>query len=326
MKPLRIAVIGHGNIGKHHLRILRKHPLVEVCAVIDHATTSFAGPEPFFNSLEEFLAGSQMDAAVVATPISTHFELTRRLLSNGVHVLVEKPITAKPEQARELVQLALEHQRVLAVGHSERYNPAFQVFLEQFRSDITGSLYRVECNRTGPFPQRVGDAGATIDLAVHDLDALCQVTNQKPQWFFAHCEQRIHHHHEDGINAMMGYANGLLIQLTVNWLSPRKNRFFNAYGHRGMLQCNFFEQKVTFFENLHQRNRPDEYGLNGIEVGPEHSFAVSSHEPLQLQWEDFLQRVQNGNCDYQGLDCACSAVEMAEHLLRSAREGKVLPW
>lgn len=325
---MRVILLGYGNIGHHHLRIMANRNDIEICAVID-LSLPLLGETPVFASLQEYLLQTdpamRAQAAVVATPISTHFDLGMQLMQLGLHVFIEKPLAPTFLEAQQLCDFAQDHGLVLAVGHSERFNPAFKVFLNQFHQGITGQVYRIECNRTGPFPQRVSDAGATIDLAVHDLDSLNWVLdNQEPQWIFARTEQRIHPHHDDGLNAMLGYHPDIIVQLTVNWLSPRKNRILDVYGHLGMLRCDFFLKQVTFFENLYNRSHPDEYGIGGIEVGPETAFPVSDFEPLAHEHDDFWLRVNNGASDLVALQSACLAVKNSNRCHESARSGVAL--
>jgi UDP-N-acetylglucosamine 3-dehydrogenase len=328
------VLVGLGNIGQHHLRILKASSQVNVCAVVDFSEPVVEGVK-VFASIRDFWSAvdagevTMPDAAIVATPIPTHYEIASQLLERGLHVFVEKPITPTYAEAWALMQLAHQHGKVLFVGHSERYNPAFTVFLAEFRKNITGQVYRIECNRTGPYPQRVGDSGATIDLAVHDLDSLCAVMQDAvPEWVFARMEQRIHPTQDDGLNAMIGYAPDIVVALTVNWLSPRKNRYLNVYGHQGMLQCDFYLQKVTFFENLYRRSRADEYGIGGIEVGAEVDFVVPKWEPLAKEHEHFFATVKAGGLGdgQEALKRACMTIRLANMLQQSSRENRQLEW
>jgi len=327
MQMLNAVLFGNGGIGRHHLRLLRQNAQVQLCGVIDPANIAVENVK-VWKSAEEFWhdvsvgKAPRPDLAFIATPIHTHFAIAQSLLQQGLHVFVEKPIAPNYEQAIQLTQLANHSGKILYVGHSERHNPAFHVFLREFKRGITGQAYRIECNRTGPFPQKQGDFGATIDLAVHDLDALSVVfDNAAPEWVFASTEQRIHATHEDGLNAMLGYAPDVVVQMTVNWLSPRKARYLNVFGHSGMLQCDYYLQTVTFFENLYRRNKPDEYGIGGIEVGATQSFDVPQWEPLAHEHEDFLQKVAQGQSaqQQQALTSACLAVEIANRLIESAQ-------
>lgn len=323
MALLNGILIGHGNIGRHHLRVLKSKSQACVLGVVDSMQPQLDGVV-VWKDLDQCFAdlaqkNLNIDFAVVATPIETHFELASMLLEKNIHVLLEKPMAESSAKAHALVALAKQHNRVLFIGHSERFNPAYQVFMEQFANGITGQVYRIEINRTGPFPLQAVRAGATIDLAVHDLEIVTRVLkNARPAWVFARNEQRVHHTHEDGVNAMMGYGPDVLVQLTVNWLSPRKNRYMNVFGHQGMLQCDFYLQKVVFFENLYKRSKPDEYGIGGIEVGAETVFDVPKWEPLSHEHDAFLHCVSNGLNDAQSLESASIAVELANQIVHAS--------
>jgi len=321
-----VILVGAGSMGKNHLRLLKASPQVELLAVVDPAP-SVPVDVPLYADLHSCLATHQPQAAVIATPLSTHFDLAKTLLQLGVHVLLEKPISPDLQTARELSDIARQKELVLAVGHSERYNPAFLRFLDLFQQGITGEVYRVDCQRVGPFPQRIGDTGVTMDLSVHDLDVLHAVLGTDPEWIVARKEQRIHEHSEDGIQAWMGFPGEVSAMLTVNWLSPRKERFLNVYGHKGMLYCDFFRKEVSFFENCYKREKPDDFGLEGIESGHEQKFEVQDIEPLFTEHQtffDWVKRRQDGvalreveNC-LTSLESAIWSVHMASEILQRA--------
>jgi len=323
MAVLNGILVGHGNIGRHHLRILKSKANIHVSGVVDAQSPRLEGVT-VWQSLDQALRDladqqSKVDFAVVATPIETHFDLASKLLERKIHVLLEKPMAESTAKTHALIALAKQHQRVLFIGHSERFNPAYHVFMEQFKKGITGKVYRIEINRTGPFPMQAVNAGVAIDLAVHDLEILTRVMdNARPEWVFARNERRIHQSHEDGVNAMMGYLPDTLVQLTVNWLSPRKNRYMNVFGHLGMLQCDFYLQKVRFFENLYKRSKPDEYGIGGIEVGAETQFEVPSWEPLSAEHDAFLNCVRQDAADWPSLQSASIAVELANQIVHAS--------
>ena len=125
---------------------------------------------------------------------------------------------------------------------------------------------------------------------------------------------------------MLGFAPDITVQMTVNWLSPRKARYLNVFGHNGMLQCDYFLQTVTFFENLYRRSRPDEYGIGGIEVGATQSFEIPQWEPLAHEHEDFLRKVVQGpSAEHEhALAGACLAVEIANKLIESAQGRRIV--
>jgi UDP-N-acetylglucosamine 3-dehydrogenase len=331
-----VILLGAGSMGRNHLRLLSALPAFELLAIIEPNPAVFENTAtiavPVFASLQGFAQWEHahlVQAAVVATPVSTHFELGQALLQMGLHVFMEKPLCANSHQAQQLCSLAQEKGLVLFTGHSERYNPAFLRFLQELPQ--IGPLYRLESLRIGPYPQRVGDTGVALDLAVHDLDALYAVLNAPPEWVFATTEQRLHPSFEDGLSAMLGYKDNVFVQLTVNWLSPRKSRLLNAYGHKGMLQCDFFSKQVRFFENNYNRTKQDDFGIGGIEVGQEYEYSVGTEEPLANELGQYANTIfafaQGDKTPAQFLAASQSAVQAVrtvELLLESAQSGKKL--
>jgi predicted dehydrogenase len=116
-----------------------------------------------FNSIAEAAAAS--DALNIVTPTTTHFEIAKKLLAQGKHVLVEKPMTDNSAQAGELIELAKKNNCVLQVGHVERFNPVFK-----YVAGVANDPRYIECQRLSPFPARSMDIGVVLDLMIHDLD------------------------------------------------------------------------------------------------------------------------------------------------------------
>lgn len=322
MEQHRIPIIlfGHGGIGRHHYRLLRANPSVDLLGVVDPALPVLESRVVSHWKELGLVDPGEQTCVVLATPIATHYLLALEMLTVGFHVFVEKPLAWTVQEAQQLQALAKQKGKVLFVGHSEAFNPAFISFLEQYHAGVTGEVYRIECNRSGPYPQKPGDYGATIDLAVHDLEGLTHLLEKdEPEWFFGNAEQRIHPTQEDGLNAMIRFRSGVLATLTVNWLSPRKTRYFNVFGKLGMLQCDFYLRTVTFFENRYQRSRPDEYGIGGIEEGDVRSIPVGDWEPLAMEQKSFLQQVTSRVENGAALQRAVIAVDWAGKLLQSAK-------
>ncbi|NLB63161.1 MAG: Gfo/Idh/MocA family oxidoreductase [Fibrobacter sp.] len=217
------------------------------------------------------------------------------------------------------MELAEQKQKVLQIGHSERFNPAFKVFQELMEANIVGDIYRMEINRSGPFPQQKINAGATIDLAVHDLEIVSRLMkNKKPLGVFAYSEKRIAKKFEDGITALFRFENEILVQITANWLSPRKNRYISVYGYKGLLHCDLFHQKVIFYENKHKRDKADEYGIGGIEEGAKVSYEVPKWEPLAAEHNEFFDNIAAGKNDTESLETASTAVYLANLVMKAA--------
>lgn len=328
---LRVAVVGAGSMGRNHARVLQTLPSVEVTAVVDpdenaaRAVGRLHGGKAYM-SLADALA-SPIDAAVVATPTQLHFDVARTLLGAGVHVLVEKPIAATLEQARELARVAERERRILAVGHVERFNPAVRLLARKLQQGALGRIFEVRSRRVGPFPARVRDVGVALDLATHDLDVMRFVVGTEVDRVYAEAKREIHTSREDLVSAVLRFSDDVVGSLEVNWLTPTKTRELTVTGERGMFHVDYLTQDLHFFENADAA--PIGWAtmsvLRGVSEGSMTRLVVRKTEPLRVELEEFLAAVATGDVSriVSPAD-AIRALELAEALTRSAREHRAL--
>jgi predicted dehydrogenase len=170
IKKLRVGVVGVGHIGSNHARLYREISAAEFAAVYDVDLVRGNAIGRKFEavptkSLDEFI--DMVDAASVATPTNTHYEIARSLLGHGKHVLVEKPITDNTAHAAELAELAARKGLIFQVGHVERFNPV----LSALEKHLTHPRF-IEAHRLSPYPDRGTDIGVVLDLMIHDLEVI----------------------------------------------------------------------------------------------------------------------------------------------------------
>jgi predicted dehydrogenase len=229
MAKVKVAVLGTGSLGQHHVRIyseLHAAGQVELTGIFDsHPETARKIAEKHrvkvFSSVAEAAAAS--DALNIATPTTTHFELAKALLTQGRHVLVEKPMTDDSAQAAELVELAQRHNCVLQVGHVERFNPVFK-FLESVATEPKF----IECHRLSPYPARSTDIGVVLDLMIHDLDVVLAFV-KSPVVSVDAVGIPVLSRSEDIANARLRFANGCIANLTVSRISPERMRKIRVF-------------------------------------------------------------------------------------------------
>jgi len=227
MKKLRIGVVGLGRLGSIHSQIyskLKNVGLVGICD-IDKDTASSVGSAlgvQWFTDYRRLLE-KDIDAVSIVTPTYLHHRIAKFFLNNGVHCLIEKPITKALREASELVRLAKEKGLILQVGHVERFNSAVQA--------IERLLPRprfIEVHRLGPFTPRVKDVGVVLDLMIHDIDIVLGLTKSKIQDIQA-VGMKILTRHEDIANARLRFKNGTVCDLTASRVTDdtlRKIRIF----------------------------------------------------------------------------------------------------
>ncbi len=170
MSKPRVGVVGVGHIGKNHARLYAELPSAEFSAIYDIDAEKARQLAQEFettaaSSLEDF--ADRVDAASLATPTSSHFEVARKLLDRGKHLLIEKPIAENTADASALVELAAQRQLVLQVGHVERFNPVLGALEER----LTHPRF-IEAHRLSPYPNRSTEIGVVLDLMIHDLEII----------------------------------------------------------------------------------------------------------------------------------------------------------
>jgi predicted dehydrogenase len=278
---LRIAVIGVGHLGRHHARILATLPGVVLVAAVDliperaRAAAEPAGADALGESLD--LIG-RVDAVTIAVPTSDHLAVARPFLSRGVHVLVEKPMAASTAEADEMIALAEASGALLAVGHSERFNPAMRA-----ASPILRTPRFIEVHRLSGFPERSLDIDVVFDVMIHDLDVILSVDRTDVVAVEAIgvpvLTPRI-----DIANARVRFASGCIANLTASRISRdkvRKVRFFQPDMYASI------DYAAQDLEVWRLRPRPGE--RPAIEGGP---VPVTKDEPLRAELADFAAAIQ----------------------------------
>ena len=316
-------------MGRHHARVIAESPETELVVIVDPSEAvdelAYRHRSARLDSIEELLAGTPPDAAVVAVPTADHAEVAAMLLKADIPVLVEKPIAATAEEAAMLVELAERRGLPLTVGHVERFNPAVTALRDKLRSEELGRVFQVHARRLSPFPLRIGDTGAAFDLATHDLDLMCVLAG-KPIRVSAEIDRRAHRTHEDLLAATLRFDSGVIGLLEVNWLTPTKVRQLTVTGERGMLVVDYLNQHLTLYENAHESvSWPTLDVFDGVTEGNVVRFAINRVEPLRAQLDEFVRLI--AGTDNRSVTPAegVRALELALAVVESGRRGETLP-
>ena len=282
----RVAVIGVGHLGKHHARILASLPGVELVAVVDtnraraEEIAAANGTRALFDARE--LLG-QVDAVTIAVPTERHREVALPFLKSGVPALVEKPIARSLEEADQLIEAAADAGVVLAVGQTERFNPA----LAAARPLITDPRF-IEVHRLGTFPERSLDIDVVFDLMIHDLDVVLSVVDSDVESLEA-VGVPVITSRVDIANARLRFANGCIVNLTASRISRdrvRKIRFFQPSAY---VSIDYATQKVEVYRLVKGSGPLDgAQGKPAIEGG---EVQVPNEEPLKLELADFVDAI-----------------------------------
>ena len=230
-RPLRFVVVGAGHLGRIHAKLVASHDDIELVGVVDPVAASGVAKEfgtLGFASLDEAFPVLHrpdlvVDGAIVATPTVTHDSVAQRLLGNGIHVLVEKPITDDVETAQQLVKAAESARRVLQVGHVERFNPAVEVAQARIQDPKF-----IEARRLCRHTFRSTDVGVVHDLMIHDIDLVLSTVKSRPVDVQAFGVSVLGDS-EDIAHATIRFENGCIANLVASRVSLEAERRLNVY-------------------------------------------------------------------------------------------------
>lgn len=280
---MKAVVIGVGHLGRHHARILASMPDVTLAGVVD-TNQDRAGQVAAAHGTQAYRDFREVpgtpDVAVVAVPTESHASVALPLLAAGVHVLVEKPVAQTVAEANDLIEAAAARGLVLAVGHSERFNPA----VAAARPFVTDPRF-IEVHRLGTFPDRSLDIDVVLDLMIHDLDLILSLVPSTVDGVEA-VGVPVLTPRVDIANARIRFANGCIANLTASRISRepvRKIRFFQRDSY---VSIDTASRDVEMFKLT-----PQAAGLPSIGGG---RLEVSGNEPLRSELEDFLAAVREG--------------------------------
>jgi predicted dehydrogenase len=242
VRPLRLAVIGAGHLGRIHARLARSLEGAELVAVADTSKRAReeVAAEMGVRVVEDFhhLIGG-IDAAIVATPTSTHGEVGCRLLDAGIPLFVEKPLAGSITVADELVRRAQSRGLVLQVGHVERFNPAFTA-----ASPLLCDVRYISAERLSGYPARSTDVGVVLDLMIHDLDIAQSVAAAPVRGIDAYGAVVIGPH-EDVATARLEFENGCIASLTASRVSYVSRRLMHLFTPAGYIAVDFASREST---------------------------------------------------------------------------------
>lgn len=294
--PVRAALVGAGQMGRLHARVLSEHEGVELRAVVDPDDqadrVALLSRARRLQSVDELLSGEPIDFAVVTVPTAKHADVALQLVGAGIPVLVEKPIAATVEEAAVLIETAATKGVPLAIGHVERFNPAVRELQRRLDEQALGRVFQVHTRRLSPFPPRIGDTGVALDLATHDLDLMCRLAGTATR-IAAETDRKAHRTREDLLAALLRFDSGALGLLEVNWLTPTKVRQLTVTGERGMFVVDYLNQHLTLYENAQASEAWQSLDLfDGVTEGNVTRFAIEREEPLRAQLEAFVHAVR----------------------------------
>ena len=297
---VRVGVVGVGHIGSNHARLYAEVPSANFTGVydVDVARGNAVGKKfgaTSARSLDEFIG--MVDAASVATPTNTHYEIARSLLAHGKHALVEKPITDNTTHAAELTKLAARNGLILQVGHVERFNPV----LSALERHLTHPRF-IEAHRLAPYPGRSTDIGVVLDLMIHDLEVILHFVRSPVQSIDA-VGVPVLSHGEDIANARLRFENGCVANVTSSRISPERMRKIRVFQEDAYLSLDYQNQSGEIYRSVGGRITRDR-----VEIERE--------EPLKRQLTSFIECASTGRQPRVSGFQATAALELAVEITK----------
>ena len=276
---IRLAVAGVGHFGRQHVRVARGLSCISCVGVYDHngGRASEVAREfevPILESLDAVAEAA--DAVVVATPTARHGEIAEYLLERGCDVLIEKPITAKLDEAERLIQKSRSGGRVLGVGHIERHNPAVEAALR-----LVSDPQFIEVHRLGVFTQRSLDVDVVLDLMIHDIQIVQSLVG-RPTAEIRAVGMPVLTPTIDIANARIGFEGGCIANLTASRVSTDRVRKCRIFGPAHYVSVDMHAQTLQAYRLSRDGSRPE---IVPVEVPVRHE------EPLVRELTDFAYAV-----------------------------------
>ena len=251
MVPVKVGVIGIGNMGWHHARVLSLLKDADLVGVADpDAQRGALATEQFgcrwFSDYRTML--EEVEAVCIAVPTLLHHSVGLACLEAGSHVLIEKPIAASQEEAAALIDAASRVGRLLQVGHIERFNPAFRELTKVVANE---EVVVLEARRHSPHADRANDVSVVLDLMIHDLDLVLELASSSVVQLAA-AGGRSSDGPIDYVNATLGFENGVVASLTASKMSHRKIRTLSAHCRASLVETDFLNHNLHIHRRAHE--------------------------------------------------------------------------
>lgn len=335
MSQIRVLVVGGGHLGKIHLKLLHEHsptaglPEIVPVGVIDPVTGSREALSqqwhlPGYAAIED--CDLEFEAAIIATPTRSHFEVATELLLAGKHLLIEKPLTLTARDSQQLIDMANDRDLVVQVGHVERFNPVFQ----EARRCIERPRY-LELHRASRFTGRSTDVGVVMDLMIHDIDLMLNLVDADVQRVEA-LGVSTFGDHEDMAQARVSFTNGAVANLWASRCSYAPQRTIKLFGTNGFVHADLTSRQVTtvmapediqakrlIYNRLSpdaKRNLTDQLFET---VLPQRSYEVAGSNALLDEQADFFLAIATGSENQIPAVDGHRAVVVANQILSAIR-------
>ena len=325
MSSRRIVIVGTGNMGRIHARILSDMGVLAGVADTDMATVEEVAQThntKAFNDFESMLDETKPDGVVISTPTSTHANIARAIATNydGIKgILIEKPMTSTLEDGKNLAEVVKEKGIVVLVSHSEIYNPIVERALTLIKTDAIGTPRSVIHDRRGfVAPDRIESLGDVFeDIGVHDFDIMARISNGHAK-LYAQSNKQGEIHNSGTV--MVKFDSGTEHTFHLSRQYAGRRRYMDVSGTKGTLVLDLFGQIIKI---QHLDQAPVAKG-DTIQL-PERGATIKVYgEPVREVIKDFLKCIETGESPRVNIDDGLHALDIVEAARKSAESGKII--
>ena len=318
MDKVNISLIGVGRMGQFHLNVINQINQINLAGIYDANEDHLNELSQKyninkFNSIDEAIDNA--DAVIIASPTIHHFEIAKKAVEKGKHVLVEKPMTETYEQALELESLVKQKNVILQVGHVERFNGAVQEL-----HHIIEKPYLIEARRLAPFTPRITDVGVVFDIMIHDLDIVTSLV-KKPIVRFSASGKRIRTNNEDIASALLEFEDETIATISASRVTQEKIRTLAISTEEAYFILDYATQDITIHRQAtSQSNIKTSVGINYKQESIIERVFIHRDNPLKLEDEHFANCILGKDKRFVSIEDDVNTIKLTEAILKEIKK------
>lgn len=318
MDKVNISIIGVGRMGQFHLNVVSQINHINLSGIYDADENHLNEISQKynirkFNSLDEAIDNA--DAVIIASPTIYHFEIAKKAVEKGKHVLVEKPMTETYAQALELEEIVKQKNVILQVGHVERFNGAVQEL-----HHIIEKPYLIEARRLAPFTPRITDVGVVFDIMIHDLDIVTSLV-KKPIVRFSASGKRIRTKNEDIASALLEFEDSTIATVSASRVTQEKIRTLAISTEEAYFILDYATQDITIHRQAaSQSNIKTSIGINYKQESIIERVFIHRDNPLKLEDEHFANCILGKDKRFVSIEDDVNTIKLTEAILKEIKK------
>ena len=297
---LNVAVIGVGNMGRHHARVYHENKNVNLVAIVDIDKEKREHYSNIYNcknykSSRELIRHEYIDAVSIAVPTNKHYEVASTCIDAKIDCLVEKPIAHTISEAKKIYNLAKKNKVKLTIGHIERYNPAIVNLKKIIYQGQLGDIITISSRRLGLPPLNKKDIGVILDIGIHDIDIICDLRSEELEKIYTLKGNKHTKKNLDYAQMLLSFKKGVSASIEANWLIPTKIRQLTVTGTRGYAEIDYLTQRLRIFKINKPASSYKTYKefISKFSTPDYQDIEFPKAEPLVAEIQNFINYSQN---------------------------------